>query len=133
MFRLSVVGKVNSCSSLLTCQLLLMVFNLFAVHAAAAVQPTSALSCCHTCVPQTQKKQPSCMLNFQKPHVVPLSGLRIQTCPVWLQVRLEHMLQRLRSLQDAAATSRPTQLLPCELYVSGPFEAACFGVSPGFT
>lgn len=33
------------------------------------------------------------------------------------------MLQRLRSLQDAAATSRPTQLLP-HLYVSGAVEAA---------
>ncbi len=28
------------------------------------------------------------------------------------QVRLEHMLQRLRVLQDAAATARPTRLLP---------------------
>ena len=35
---------------------------------------------------------------------------------IGLQVRLEHMLQRLRSLQDAAATARPSQLLP-HLYV----------------
>ena len=35
-----------------------------------------------------------------------------------LQVRLEHMLQRLRCLQDAAATAAPTQLLP-HLWLSG--------------
>lgn len=44
-----------------------------------------------------------------------------------LQVRLEHMLQRLRSLQDAAATSRPTRLLD-HLYVSGAVEAASLHV-----
>ncbi|DBA96975.1 TPA: hypothetical protein ACH3X1_001299 [Trebouxia sp. C0004] len=44
-----------------------------------------------------------------------------------LKVRLEHMLQRLRSLQDAAATSRPTQLLP-HLYVSGAVEASSLHV-----
>ena len=44
-----------------------------------------------------------------------------------VQVRLEHMLQRLRSLQDAAATSRPTQLLP-HLYVSGAVEASSLHV-----
>jgi hypothetical protein len=44
-----------------------------------------------------------------------------------MQVRLEHMLQRLRSLQDAAATSRPTQLLP-HLYVSGAVEASSLHV-----
>ena len=38
------------------------------------------------------------------------------------QVRLEHMLQRLRVLQDAAATARPTRLLP-HLWVSGAVEA----------
>ena len=37
------------------------------------------------------------------------------------------MLQRLRSLQDAAATSRPTQLL-AHLYVSGAVEAASLHV-----
>ncbi|KAL3152607.1 hypothetical protein ABBQ32_001625 [Trebouxia sp. C0010 RCD-2024] len=44
-----------------------------------------------------------------------------------LKVRLEHMLQRLRSLQDAAATSRPSQLLP-HLYVSGAVEASSLHV-----
>ncbi|KAK9816445.1 hypothetical protein WJX72_000348 [[Myrmecia] bisecta] len=39
-----------------------------------------------------------------------------------LNVRLEHMLPRLRILQDAAATARPTRLLPF-LYVSGAVEA----------
>ncbi|KAK9822629.1 hypothetical protein WJX81_000355 [Elliptochloris bilobata] len=39
-----------------------------------------------------------------------------------LKVRLEHMLQRLRALQDAAATARPTQLLP-HLWVAGAVEA----------
>lgn len=38
------------------------------------------------------------------------------------QVRLEHMLQRLRVLQDAAATARPTRLLP-HLWVAGAVEA----------
>ena len=42
---------------------------------------------------------------------------------VWAQVRLEHMLQRLRCLQDAAATAAPTQLLP-HLYISGAVPAA---------
>ena len=37
------------------------------------------------------------------------------------------MLQRLRSLQDAAATTRPTQLLP-HLYVSGAVGAASLHV-----
>lgn len=50
--------------------------------------------------------------------------LVLVTC---MQVRLEHMLQRLRSLQDAAATSRPTQLLP-HLYVSGAVEASSLHV-----
>ena len=40
----------------------------------------------------------------------------------FLQVRLEHMLQRLRALQDASLTGRPIQLLP-HLYVSGAVEA----------
>lgn len=44
-----------------------------------------------------------------------------------VQVRLEHMLQRLRSLQDAAATARPSQLLP-HLYVSGAVEASSLHV-----
>lgn len=44
-----------------------------------------------------------------------------------LQVRLEHMLQRLRALQDAAATARPTQLMPF-LYVSGAVEASSLHV-----
>lgn len=39
-----------------------------------------------------------------------------------MQVRLEHMLQRLRALQDAAATARPTRLLP-HLWVAGAVEA----------
>lgn len=39
-----------------------------------------------------------------------------------LQVRLEHMLQRLRTLQDAAATGRPVAVLP-NLFVSGAVEA----------
>ena len=39
-----------------------------------------------------------------------------------LQVRLEHMLQRLRVLQDAANTARPTRLLP-HLWLSGAVEA----------
>ena len=39
-----------------------------------------------------------------------------------MQVRLEHMLQRLRAFQDAASSARPTQLLPY-LYVSGAVEA----------
>ena len=38
------------------------------------------------------------------------------------QVRLEHMLQRLRVLQDAAATARPTRLLG-HLWVGGAVEA----------
>ena len=38
------------------------------------------------------------------------------------QVRLEHMLQRLRVLQDAANTARPTRLLP-HLWLSGAVEA----------
>lgn len=38
------------------------------------------------------------------------------------QVRLEHMLQRLRVLQDAAATARPTRLMP-HLWVGGAVEA----------
>ena len=38
------------------------------------------------------------------------------------QVRLEHMLQRLRVLQDAASTARPCRLLP-RLYLSGAVEA----------
>jgi hypothetical protein len=38
------------------------------------------------------------------------------------QVRLEHMLQRLRSLQGAAATGCPTRLMP-NLYLSGAVEA----------
>lgn len=37
------------------------------------------------------------------------------------------MLQRLRALQDAAATARPTQLLPF-LYVSGAVEASSLHV-----
>ena len=40
----------------------------------------------------------------------------------YVQVRLEHMLQRLRVLQDAANTARPTRLLP-HLWVSGAVEA----------
>eukprot|EP00891_Asterochloris_glomerata_P005711 jgi/Astpho2/5711/e_gw1.00079.125.1_t len=39
-----------------------------------------------------------------------------------LKVRLEHMLQRLRTLQDAAATGRPVAVLP-NLFVSGAVEA----------
>lgn len=38
------------------------------------------------------------------------------------QVRLEHMLQRLRMLQDAAATGRPSRLLG-HLWVSGAVPA----------
>lgn len=38
------------------------------------------------------------------------------------QVRLEHMLQRLRVLQRASSTARPTRLLP-RLYLSGAVEA----------
>lgn len=37
------------------------------------------------------------------------------------------MLQRLRALQDASATARPTQLLPY-LYVSGAVEASSLHV-----
>ncbi len=44
----------------------------------------------------------------------------LQTNP---QVRLEHMLRRLRALQDAAATARPTRLLP-HLWVAGAVEAS---------
>ena len=40
-----------------------------------------------------------------------------------LKVRLEHMLQRLRVLQQATATARPTCLLP-GLYLSGAVEAS---------
>ncbi len=40
-----------------------------------------------------------------------------------LQVRLEHMLRRLPALQDAAATARPTRLLP-HLWVAGAVEAS---------
>jgi atypical dual specificity phosphatase len=40
-----------------------------------------------------------------------------------LKVRLEHMLQRLRVLQQATATARPTRLLP-GLYLSGAVEAS---------
>ncbi|KAK9806465.1 hypothetical protein WJX73_010630 [Symbiochloris irregularis] len=39
-----------------------------------------------------------------------------------LKVRLEHMLQRMRVLQSAAATAAPTQLLP-HLYISGAVPA----------
>ena len=49
-------------------------------------------------------------------------GVRGNTCWPDAQVRLEHMLQRLRVLQDAAATARPTRLLP-HLWVSGAVEA----------
>jgi len=40
-----------------------------------------------------------------------------------LQVRLEHMLQRLRVLQQATLTGRPTRLLP-RLFLSGAVEAS---------
>lgn len=43
------------------------------------------------------------------------------------QVRLEHMLQRMRVLQSAAATAPPTQLLP-HLYVSGAVPASAHHV-----
>ena len=46
----------------------------------------------------------------------------VATHCLWMQVRLEHMLQRLRSLQDAAATERPLQLLP-HLFVGGAVAA----------
>ncbi len=44
-----------------------------------------------------------------------------------LKVRLEHMLQRLRVLQQASATARPTRLLP-GLYLSGAVEASSLHV-----
>ena len=44
-----------------------------------------------------------------------------------VQVRLEHMLQRLRCLQDAAATAAPSQLLP-HLFISGAVPAASYHV-----
>ncbi len=44
------------------------------------------------------------------------------TAGMCAQVRLEHMLQRLRVLQDAAATARPTRLLR-HLWVGGAVEA----------
>ena len=44
-----------------------------------------------------------------------------------VQVRLEHMLQRLRCLQDAAATAVPSQLLP-HLFISGAVPASSFHV-----
>ncbi len=40
-----------------------------------------------------------------------------------LQVRLEHMLQRLRVLQQASLTGRPVRLMP-RLYLSGAVEAS---------
>jgi len=39
------------------------------------------------------------------------------------QVRLEHMLQRLRVLQQATLTGRPSRLMP-RLYLSGAVEAS---------
>ncbi|CAL8468092.1 g7631 [Coccomyxa elongata] len=54
------------------------------------------------------------------------TGFLDGTCPIVdayeLKVRLEHMLQRLRVLQDAAATARPTRLLR-HLWVGGAVEA----------
>lgn len=44
-----------------------------------------------------------------------------------LKVRLEHMLQRMRVLQSAAATAAPSQLLP-HLYVSGAVPASAHHV-----
>jgi hypothetical protein len=46
----------------------------------------------------------------------------MRVCCPRTQVRLEHMLQRLRVLQDAAATARPTRLLSY-LWVGGAVEA----------
>ena len=44
-----------------------------------------------------------------------------------MQVRLEHMLSRMRVLQSAAATASPTQLLP-HLYISGAVAAQAHNV-----
>jgi len=54
-----------------------------------------------------------------------LDGTHVVVDIYELKVRLEHMLQRLRALQQATATARPTRLLP-GLFVSGAVEANSF-------
>lgn len=77
--------------------------------------------CPAACLPGARLCRPPPLSTVRRCRRAPLSTPPL--APSLVQVRLEHMLQRLRVLQQATLTGRPCRLMP-RLYLSGAVEAS---------